>query len=75
MCEECPICYQPLNKGIVKTNCLHNFCFDCFIIYIIDDIYNKTCPICRGLLIEKNDFVRSNAPSPESVDEIELGGR
>lgn len=75
MTLECPICYEPLNKGTVQTNCSHTFCFDCFILYIVNINFNNTCPICRRFLIEKNDFVRSGAPSPESIDELDSGGR
>jgi hypothetical protein len=42
--ENCPICLK--NKQLIKTDCNHIFCFNCYKLYCHQHI-NRTCPICR----------------------------
>jgi len=45
--EECPICYENIQKNqYVITNCLHIFCETCIIQHLIK-CNNETCPYCR----------------------------
>jgi len=45
--EECPICYENIQKDqYVITNCLHIYCEKCIIQHLIKS-NNETCPYCR----------------------------
>lgn len=51
--EECPICMENYEIGVVnktRTNCGHTLCFKCFI--IVNYNSNK-CPICRQQMQEQ----------------------
>lgn len=47
---DCPICFKKLSphEPHVKTNCNHEFCFDCFTTHQYSGHnYSNFCPICR----------------------------
>jgi len=47
--EECPICYEQLFTGTIKTsNCNHSLCKKCY--SKIMEKYNPKCPMCRSNL-------------------------
>tara|TARA_Y100000004_G_scaffold89509_1_gene100416 strand:+ start:1687 stop:2244 length:558 start_codon:yes stop_codon:yes gene_type:complete len=47
--EECPICYEQLFTGTIKTpNCNHSLCKKCY--NKIMEKYNPKCPMCRSNL-------------------------
>jgi hypothetical protein len=50
--EECPICYDKITSGYVKTNCSHIFCYNC---YEKTVQVNNKCPLCREIIL--NDMV------------------
>ena len=48
MTQECPICYNIIEKyGFCVTNCEHIFCIDCMVKSLKT---NKTCPMCRTIV-------------------------
>jgi len=47
---ECAICLECLNLP-VKLNCNHSFCYECII-----KCDNNLCPLCRNVVINKNDI-------------------
>lgn len=48
----CPICYENYNNNIIKFNCKHNVCKNCYNMMIK---YKKLCPLCRQqITIEKS---------------------
>ena len=50
---ECPICFEAIDGGAVKTKCGHTFCFDCFMEHFSADKSNSNnCPLCRGELVK-----------------------
>jgi hypothetical protein len=54
MIDDCSICWENKNKqNFIKLNCNHEFCKDCIINCIKNDIRNKPCcAICRTTIEE-----------------------
>ena len=48
--QNCNICYDTMNKGIVKLNCGHELCALCFSNHIRE---NNNCPFCRFEICKK----------------------
>ena len=47
-CKICPICLEDLNNHtLVKTNCNHEYHFDCFIHFLSNNSNKMNCAICR----------------------------
>ena len=73
MSFECPICFININidDAHVKTECKHNFCFDCFIKHINSSTpSSKSCPLCREKFdksIPRNSRLRDSTESPISL--------
>ena len=67
---ECCVCWEEIgsNKNNCTTPCGHQFCFTC-IAKCLDK--NNSCPLCRGVLIEREDEDDSDNDSEweESEDE------
>jgi len=53
--EECPICYDKIISGYVKTNCYHTFCYNC---YEKTVQVNNKCPLCREIIL--NDMISTS---------------
>lgn len=50
--NECPICYEKINKGIT-LDCKHSFCFYCIQRHSIKNLIINTeieCPLCRKII-------------------------
>ena len=46
--EDCPICLEPLNMNVIKTNCNHYFHKECIIQSLL---IKKDCPMCRQEIV------------------------
>ena len=53
--KECPVCYEIVPSGVnnCTTDCGHAFCFTC-IMKCLEK--NNTCPICRHILQEEQQY-------------------
>ena len=53
--KECPVCYETVPSGVnnCTTDCGHAFCFTC-IMKCLEK--NNTCPICRHILQEEQQY-------------------
>lgn len=47
--EMCAICHENKKNGIL-LNCRHTFCVDCIKTYLISNMEEKKCPLCRSEL-------------------------
>ncbi|CAG8470526.1 17808_t:CDS:10, partial [Cetraspora pellucida] len=72
--DDCPICYDVIDNGIV-TACGHVFCLECIKSAIdsenkenVIDIEDKTCPICRSTIKER-DFISLDVFLPPKKNE------
>ncbi|CAG8659204.1 26364_t:CDS:10, partial [Racocetra persica] len=72
--SDCPICYDIIDNGIV-TACGHVFCLECIKRTIdlenkenVIDIEDKTCPICRSTIKER-DFISLDVFIPPKKSE------
>lgn len=67
--EDCPLCYETINKNPVITACSHAFCKDC-----ITNAINTQhkCPLCRAELPDLNLLVSPAANFGEGAEELDI---
>lgn len=74
--QECPICFDALQSGVIIQQCGHLFCAECINAHLSNAAdggdQDKTCPSCRGRLdknrlISVTDFYAKFAP--EKIEE------
>ena len=66
--KECPVCYETVPSGVnnCTTDCGHAFCFTC-IMKCLEN--NNTCPICRHILQEEQQYDDSDDDHTDDDDE------
>lgn len=60
MCNDCPICLEPLDfeSNYLRLTCKHHFHFNCiFSLLATNKQYNNKCPMCRNNIIQEVDRV------------------
>jgi SWI/SNF-related matrix-associated actin-dependent regulator of chromatin subfamily A3 len=63
--DDCPVCFEPLQRDPVITACTHSFCFVC-IEKVIET--QKKCPLCRAELDSTAKLIRPAAEAGAQID-------